>query len=276
MNVLFLYCAIFAVAVDSPQTEIKVIYENREPARNVSVQIYRYNIWGHKTDIHDLQTNADGIAILHEPPSTQPGFFVQAIQDAATKSEERPIEWHLPATMPTLIIRHLGGSSAESQPPVMREEMAWCCIDPCYIDPCCGGCWVWDCCCDPCACDPCGMPCCCKGTPSTVGATTAVIDVALPKDSVVSIDGQCTTSTGGHRKYVSVGLEPGYRYGYVVCAQVTRNGRTFEEKHKVVLSAGGRTSISFDFTEEGLSHVVKSDRTEALPQAAFSLSYEGK
>ncbi len=128
--------------------------------------------------------------------------------------------------------------------------------------------WVCECCRDPCGqwyqvCRP--VYCCCVTTRSIAPVTKdcyreiegdtvtgsvgeATLTVLVPSDAAVFINGRPTTSKGDRRVYVSKGLMYGYCYGYVVRAQVTRNGKIVEDAQNIVLRPGESKEIVLDFS----------------------------
>jgi uncharacterized protein (TIGR03000 family) len=145
--------------------------------------------------------------------------------------------------------------------------------------------------CDPPPCDPplcCPAPCCFETccfepcgeafqscivqprysdnrSPRDIG--DAKLTVSVPSDAQVFINGTRTSSTGDRRQYVSTGLVPGNRYGYVVRVQAVRNGQTLEATREVALAAGEQRQLSFHLRDEGVSNAQKTDKS---PEAAAS------
>lgn len=75
----------------------------------------------------------------------------------------------------------------------------------------------------------------------------AAIDVELPADAEVVINGRLTTSTGHQRRYVSHGLADGEHYVYELRARLSRDGRQWEETRTVTLAAGQSVDLVFRF-----------------------------
>jgi uncharacterized protein (TIGR03000 family) len=73
----------------------------------------------------------------------------------------------------------------------------------------------------------------------------------VPKDAIVLINGRRTAKTGIHRDFMSVGLTDGFSYKYVVCAQLSRDGRIFEDAREVILRATDRKHVTFSLVGVG-------------------------
>jgi len=87
-----------------------------------------------------------------------------------------------------------------------------------------------------------GWPCGCS--PSGDG----VLTIHVPAGARVTINGHPTRSTGPTRQYISVGLQPGYRYPYEIVAELTRGGKTLRQTKRVFLTAGERAEVWLDPT----------------------------
>lgn len=80
-----------------------------------------------------------------------------------------------------------------------------------------------------------------------MGDDTAVLNVSLPAQAVVYVNGKRTRTPGSFRSYVSRNLEPGKRYTYEVTAEVEENGKPVSRTKVVQLTAGSRHNVDFDF-----------------------------
>lgn len=78
----------------------------------------------------------------------------------------------------------------------------------------------------------------------------AVLNVSVPNEARVFVNGRATTSTGATRRYVSKGLKRGFQYTYELKAEVVRDGKTVTRTEVVRLQAGERANVSFDLNEE--------------------------
>jgi uncharacterized protein (TIGR03000 family) len=92
---------------------------------------------------------------------------------------------------------------------------------------------------------PTGAPALDSTSTEKVPADAALLEVAVPAEARVFVNGNQTTSTGGLRRYLSRGLAAGRRYEFVVRIAVDRDGKTAEQTKVVSLTAGERTSVSF-------------------------------
>jgi len=81
-----------------------------------------------------------------------------------------------------------------------------------------------------------------------------LLQVWVPYDAKVFVNGVATTSTGSRRQYVSYGLKPNFTYTYEIRSEVVREGAggkptIVEDTRTVTLTAGERTSVAFSFNE---------------------------
>lgn len=83
----------------------------------------------------------------------------------------------------------------------------------------------------------------------SIQPTYAILQIELPADSKVYINGTLTQTPGELRRYVSKGLKEGHQYTYNVTAvrQVDDSKRTLSQK--VTLKAGTEKKIEFDFDQ---------------------------
>ena len=75
------------------------------------------------------------------------------------------------------------------------------------------------------------------------------MDLNVPEDASVFINGQETTSTGGMRFYVSRNLMRDTVYTYLIRTEVVRGGKRLSQTRSVQLQAGNSESLSFEFPE---------------------------
>jgi len=78
------------------------------------------------------------------------------------------------------------------------------------------------------------------------GARSATLNVHVPADAKVFVNGLATKSTGADRRYVSNGLQAGYNYSYEVRAELVREGRTITETKVIKLQAGDNSEVAFE------------------------------
>lgn len=102
---------------------------------------------------------------------------------------------------------------------------------------------------------------------------SAVLDVHVPTQAKVYVNGLPTTSTGAQRRYVSNNLERGYSYSYELRAEVEQNGEIVTETKTVKLQAGQSAQLTFDFntasdTDKLVSEPVRTKLTLHVPADA--------
>ena len=79
--------------------------------------------------------------------------------------------------------------------------------------------------------------------------SSATLNVSVPGDAKVYVNGSLTRSIGERRQYISRGLRPGSQYRYEVRAEVQRDGETVEETQVVQLRAGETNDLRFAFND---------------------------
>jgi len=84
---------------------------------------------------------------------------------------------------------------------------------------------------------------------------SAMLNVRVPAEAVVSINDYRTTSTGAARRYVSRGLEQGRTYRFEVRAEVERGGETLTQTKVVQLEATRVVDLMFDFAAPKVASV---------------------
>ncbi len=77
----------------------------------------------------------------------------------------------------------------------------------------------------------------------------AWLNVSLPREAKVYVNGRLTSTPGGKRQYVSRNLIAGEKYTYEVRAEVERDGKKVEQTKVVSLTAGSNKNLDFDFGE---------------------------
>lgn len=83
----------------------------------------------------------------------------------------------------------------------------------------------------------------------------AILNLDLPSEAKVWINGRKTTTLGSLRSYVSRNLEGGRDYEFEVKAVVDKAGRNIAMHRKVTLQAGSSQSIKFDFEQPQLTQL---------------------
>lgn len=81
--------------------------------------------------------------------------------------------------------------------------------------------------------------------PPTAVQPVAVLEVRVPDQAEVWIEGQPTKQTGPARTFVSPPLKPGDAYGYEIKARWKERGRDMEQTQSVTVQAGTRVSLTF-------------------------------
>ena len=84
-------------------------------------------------------------------------------------------------------------------------------------------------------------------------ADQARIDLTVPADAKVFINGYLTQSTGVQRSYQSINLKPGQVYPYRIVVEVVRNGQPTRREEIVSLRAGELRRLNL---QGGMRHVV--------------------
>ena len=78
----------------------------------------------------------------------------------------------------------------------------------------------------------------------------AVIQVTLPADARLTVDGYLTTSTSSNRTFVTPALPVGETFQYTLRAEVVRDGRTVVETQVVTVRGGEETSVPFNLSSD--------------------------
>ncbi len=73
-----------------------------------------------------------------------------------------------------------------------------------------------------------------------------VINVRVPSNAKVLVNGHLTKATGSERRYVSANLKPGLTYRYVIRAWAPRNGKEYSDTKVVYLTAGAQRDLALD------------------------------
>jgi uncharacterized protein (TIGR03000 family) len=78
----------------------------------------------------------------------------------------------------------------------------------------------------------------------------ATIQVSLPANARLLVDGYVTTSTSAQRTFTTPALPMGQTFSYTLRAEVIRDGRTVVETQQVTVRGGQETSVPFNFPAE--------------------------
>jgi uncharacterized protein (TIGR03000 family) len=95
------------------------------------------------------------------------------------------------------------------------------------------------------------------------GTETARINVLVPSEAVLTIQGQRMTQAGSYREFVSPPLVPGQDYTYAVRATWNENGRDVAREKTVHVSAGSRSEV--DLMNAPREDTGPTLRTRPLP-----------
>ena len=86
-----------------------------------------------------------------------------------------------------------------------------------------------------------------EAQPDQAAGETAVLNLSLPTEAVVYVNGKRTRTEGAFRSYVSRNLKPGKRYSYEVRAEIEENGKTVARTKVIQMVAGANKTFEFDF-----------------------------
>ena len=102
----------------------------------------------------------------------------------------------------------------------------------------------------------------------------ATIDVTLPADAQLTIDGQRTVSTSSHRRFITPALEAGKTFQYTLSAKFVREGKTISVDQEVLVRSGHVTFVSLD-PRGALAYVptLGSDRYTDAPSSPIASYY---
>ena len=76
---------------------------------------------------------------------------------------------------------------------------------------------------------------------------TALMNLEVPHQAVVYVNGRRTSTPGSFRSYVSKNLKPGKNYTYEVKAEIERDGNTLTRTRVIQLAAGDNKTFEMDF-----------------------------
>ncbi len=76
---------------------------------------------------------------------------------------------------------------------------------------------------------------------------TAILNLRLPAETVVYVNGKRTRTSGDFRSYVSRNLVDGKRYNYEIRAELEQNGQMVARTKVVELTAGLEKTLDIDF-----------------------------
>lgn len=80
----------------------------------------------------------------------------------------------------------------------------------------------------------------------------AVLNINIPEDTKIYVNGTLTKTKGTSRSYVSRDLEKGKSYSYEIRAEADQDGQLVSRTKVVALTAGANKTIEFDFDDAPL------------------------
>jgi uncharacterized protein (TIGR03000 family) len=80
-------------------------------------------------------------------------------------------------------------------------------------------------------------------------AAPATIQVNLPAEAKLTIDGAATTSTSANRTFATPSLESGKEFFYTLTAEIVRDGKTLKATQVVSVRAGRETKVNIEMPE---------------------------
>ena len=101
------------------------------------------------------------------------------------------------------------------------------------------------------------------------------MSVVVPEDARVYVNGILTSTPGTHRRYVSHGLMPGFRYTYEIEAVVNRSGRLIRDSHVVSVRAGETRDLALNLSDSPSATAVATQLTVHVPEDA-EVQLEGR
>jgi uncharacterized protein (TIGR03000 family) len=81
--------------------------------------------------------------------------------------------------------------------------------------------------------------------PVAVAANQGQVDVKLPADARLFVDGQAVPLAGASRSFRTPALESGREYYYTVKVEAVRDGETVSKTERVVVAAGRTARVDF-------------------------------
>ena len=78
----------------------------------------------------------------------------------------------------------------------------------------------------------------------------AVLEVEVPENARVFVNGKATTSTGTQRRFVSRGLQRGFSYTYEVRVEAEVDGEMMSETKTVRVTSGQDSKLAFELKRD--------------------------
>jgi uncharacterized protein (TIGR03000 family) len=82
--------------------------------------------------------------------------------------------------------------------------------------------------------------------PATLGS--GVLNMLVPEDAVVYVNGYRTKQTGSVRSFAAKSLEYGETYSFEIRVVALRNGQVYEDVQHATLTAGQETALAFNLS----------------------------
>lgn len=91
---------------------------------------------------------------------------------------------------------------------------------------------------------------------AVTSAGVGYLDLQVPADAQVWLEGVPMPATGSKRHFVSPPLAAGQKYVYDVKASWTKDGKTVDQRRRVEITAGGHVSVRFPL-DQGVEQLGK-------------------
>ena len=88
------------------------------------------------------------------------------------------------------------------------------------------------------------------GTEAQGDSEDAVLNLQLPEDAVVYVNGKLTTTPGSFRSYVSRNLASGKTYTYLVRAEIEKDGQVLTQSREIKLATGMNKTFAINFDQK--------------------------
>ena len=83
----------------------------------------------------------------------------------------------------------------------------------------------------------------------SMGNSTALINLWVPADAVISFEGRGTTQTGDFRQFISPALAPGQDFTYDIEVKWNRDGTEVARTRRITVHAGDIINLSFNSSQ---------------------------
>ncbi|MDO5580967.1 MAG: TIGR03000 domain-containing protein, partial [Planctomycetia bacterium] len=93
-------------------------------------------------------------------------------------------------------------------------------------------------------------------TPSPLPGTSGVLQMNVPENSVVYINGYRTKLTGTERNFTAKNLIPGESYEFEIKVVSVEDGQLREQVKTTSLTPGNTAVLAFDFSEQRSVHTI--------------------